>query len=40
MHNVVEKHFSISIAPVQSQGGTLVKDEIADASNNIYHKRI
>jgi hypothetical protein len=24
MHNMVEKHFSISIAPVQSRGGSLV----------------
>jgi riboflavin transporter FmnP len=24
MHNIVEKHFSISIAPVQSRSGSLV----------------
>jgi hypothetical protein len=24
MHNVVDKHFSISIVPVQSRGGSLV----------------
>jgi hypothetical protein len=29
MHNIVEKHFSISIAAVRSRGGSLV-------NNNIY----
>jgi hypothetical protein len=27
MYNIIEKHFSVSIAPVQSRGGSLVNDE-------------
>jgi hypothetical protein len=30
MHNIVEKRFSISIAPVRSQGGSLVFNKIID----------
>jgi hypothetical protein len=35
MHNIVEKHFSISIAPVRSRGGKLViHNEIICIINN------
>jgi hypothetical protein len=33
MHNIVQKHFSVNIAPVRSRGGSLVCNKTAKASH-------
>jgi hypothetical protein len=36
MHNIVEKHFRISISPVRSQGGSLVDKYDYDTTKYIF----
>jgi hypothetical protein len=38
MHNIVEKHISISIAIVQSRGGSLVSNKYGSLTRNKFHK--